>query len=195
MKFDINKYPGYYVMHCKTEEEAQNFCNYLHNIGRGWCDGKTYSNLTRWDIFEKNTVYCFNEGVCVHISKARQYGYHILEWSDFMNSGFTKADLRTGDVVLRRSGDVEIFNREMNMFIRKEYWNHLDSLNDDLTAPVMSQHDIIAVRRPNHPRDCQFSAFAEGFGTLVYERKDPEEMTLKEVCKVLGKNIKIVDEK
>ena len=34
MNFDLKNYLGYYVMHCKTEEEAENFCKFLHENGR-----------------------------------------------------------------------------------------------------------------------------------------------------------------
>jgi hypothetical protein len=50
----------------------------------------------------------------------------------------------------------------------------------------------MAVRRPCTKGDCCFNAFEHNYGTLVYERKEVEEMTLEEVCKALGKEIKIV---
>ena len=39
MRFNIEDYKGNYVMHCKTEEEAEIFCKYLHSIGRTWSTG------------------------------------------------------------------------------------------------------------------------------------------------------------
>lgn len=59
MKFDINNYKGKYVMHCKTEEEKKDFCDYLHSVGRKWKDGRSYSRITC--IFG-NECYFFNEG-------------------------------------------------------------------------------------------------------------------------------------
>jgi hypothetical protein len=35
MMFNIDDYKGKYVMHCKTEEEAEVFCRYLVSIGVG----------------------------------------------------------------------------------------------------------------------------------------------------------------
>jgi len=32
MKFNIDDYKGNYVMHCKSLEEATDFCNYLDNV-------------------------------------------------------------------------------------------------------------------------------------------------------------------
>lgn len=116
-----------------------------------------------------------------------------------MNKKFTKEDLKTGDVVLRRNGVVEIVCRETDSLISKNGFKCLFNVNEDLTSSLSSapdsDWDIIAVRRPKEPYECQFCAFDNLYGELVYERKDkPEEMTLEEVCKALGKEIKIVKE-
>lgn len=106
---------------------------------------------------------------------------------------FTKADLKTGDVILRRNGDVEIVNGELEMFIRKNGFTDFGGINDDLTAAFGGKSwDIIAVRRPVSRCDCVFNAFENERGDLVYEREEPVEMTLAEVCELLGKNIKII---
>ena len=193
MKFDINNYKGKYAMHCKTEEEARDFCNYLHSIGRKWNGNYNYLNHTYWSTWRENTVYYFNDDMYGEYQYALKDNYTVLEWEDFMNKEFTKADLKTGDVVLRRSGDVEIVNRELEMFIRKEGYNDLDAIKDDLTSAYLRpQLDIVAVRRPVDKADCNFNAFVYERGTLVYEREEVEEMTLEQVCKLLGKNIKII---
>lgn len=197
-KFDIKNYPDKYVMHCKTEEEAKNFCDYMHSIGRKWFNGNSYKDTTEYNAFMDKTVYYFNESVYGSIKYAQEKGYKILEWSDFMNKKFTKADLKTGDVILRRNGWVEIVILELNMFICKDGWNDIDDIFENLTHHLGSQYDIVAVRRPRGKDDCQFSAFDTRKGDLIYDRERDEskveEMTLAEVCKALGKEIKIVKE-
>ena len=195
MMFDINKYKGKYVMHCKTSEEAQDFCNYLHNIGKKWQTGGSYLTRTNYEVYQENTVYYFNKGAFGNTYAAELHEYKILEWSDFMNKEFTKADLKTGDVVLRRNGKVEIVNRELETFITPKKWNDFDEMNEDLTANTKSEYDIVAVRRPCEKSDCQFKAFEYRWGTLIYEREEAEEMTLEEICKALGKEVKIVSKK
>lgn len=192
MKFNINDYKGKYVMHCKTEGEAKNFCAYLDSVGRTWCSGGHYTDGNNYDRYSENTVYYFNEGTYCDISDARERNYTILEWEDFMNNTFTKADLRTGDVILRRDGTTEIYNGELGMFITKDGWNDLAHERNYLTNFISSEFDIVAVRRPRNKFDCVFDAFVKERGELVYERKEVEEMTLAEVCKLLGKEIKII---
>lgn len=192
MKFNIDDYKGSYAMHCKTEEEARSFCDYLHRQGKIWCSGRSYEGDTHWYNRKKHTAYGFNNGTYSSVEYYREDNYTILEWADFMNDKFTKADLKTGDVIRRRNGQVEIVNLELGMFILTDGWNNLDNIRDDLTSMVGEKFDIIAVRRPKHKCDCVFDAFDSKLGTLVYEREEPVEMTLAEVCKLLGKNIKII---
>ena len=193
MKFDINNYKGKYAMHCKTREEAKDFCKHLHNIGRQWCNADSYIKDTCWVTYKDNTVYFFNEDTYDSYLSAEIEEYTILEWSDFMNKEFTKADLKTGDIIQVRNGDVGIINGELHMIISPSKWYDLDSYTDNLTSGYgFEQFDIMMVRRPKTKSDCQFCAFEYGWGTLVYERKEVEEMTLEEVCRLLGKEIKIV---
>ena len=35
-EFDFGNYKGRYAMHCKTEEEAKEFCKVMHEAGRKW---------------------------------------------------------------------------------------------------------------------------------------------------------------
>ena len=193
MKFNIDNYKGKYVMHCKTEKEAMSFCDYLHKLGRKWCSGSDYNKSTMWHHYTERTAYNFNTGSFSDTDYYAENGYTILEWSDFMSGTFTRADLKTGDVIKRRDGDIEIFIREFDVFVRNDgQYNTLGGINYDLTSIHGTSRDIIAVRRPIRDRDCTFSAFEFERGTLVYEREEVIEMTLAEVCKLLGKNIKIV---
>lgn len=196
MKFNIKDYPGKYVMHCKTKEEAISFCNYLHSIGRKWCTGTSYVNNDYYGAHGNKTAYAFNEGAYSGVDYYKfeaEDEYIILEWEDFMDSTFTKADLKNGDIVLLRNGVVQVYIESMNVFMLKDGgWNDAEKYNDDLTRGGFA--DIVAVRRPHHKHECTFEAFDLLYGTLLYdrERDDVEEMTLAEVCKLLGKNIKII---
>ena len=198
-KFNINEYKGNFVMHCKTEEEARDFCNFLHSVGRKWISGDSYVDETNYVWHQTNTAYYFNQGQYGNLQIAMQDNYTILKWSDYMEKKFTKADLKTGDVVKFRNERIGIINRELEMIITDSCWVDLGNIKNDLTlnlcfATKSDDYDIIAVRRPIEKGDCQFCAFAYEFGELIYTRPEPVEMTLAEVCKALGKEIKIVKE-
>ena len=200
-KFDIKDYPGKYVMHVTTEEEDKIFREYLHSVGKKWLDGQSCKDITYFGRYKGDTVYYFNKNTYGHFGNAVDYRileFNDFDWSDFtMKKEFTKADLKNGDVVLWDDGDVQIVCVDTGTLISKDPgFDALECVSDDLTWSGIlfeaKRPKIIAVRRPNEPGDCQFGAFKHEYGTLVYERKEVEEMTLEEVCKALGKEIKIV---
>ena len=197
MYFNIDAFAGKYAMHCKTEKEAIDFCTYLDKHDRCWRTADLYINNTMWDRLKENTVYYFNEGTVGRLQIAKEQNYIILDWSNYMNkdySIFTKEDLKTGDVLLRRDGAVEIYNGELDMLILQEDWDDPSHIRLDLTSEITPNADIMAIRRPIAKSSCIFGAFEEGHerGILVYQRKEVEEMTLEEVCKLLGKEIRII---
>ena len=85
--FDFGAWKGKDVcMHCKTREEAEDFCNEMHKAGLTWSSGISYLKMKWFGIYENNTCYCFNEGVYGDIKQAKNKGYTILEWSDYRST-------------------------------------------------------------------------------------------------------------
>lgn len=86
-KFNINDYPGDYVMHCDTEDKARVFCDYLDLVSLQWCTNHSYKNKTYFGENLDKTVYYFNYGRfgAVHFVDD---GYKILEFDDFDWSGW-----------------------------------------------------------------------------------------------------------
>lgn len=184
VKFNINDYKGNYVMHCETEKEAQEFYEYMDSIGKPL-------NCSLGCYYGKNVCF-FNSRTWGNKEYAEKEGYTVLEWSDFMRE-FTKADLKTGDVVKFRNEELGIVNGVLEMIPTQDGgWINFDNTKDNLTNKYDKEWDIVAVRRPKEKNDCRFKAFEFEYGILVYERKEVEEMTLAEVCRLLGKEIKIV---
>lgn len=186
------------AVHCKTEEEAIDFCNQSHEHGYDWRGRRKRNELTYWEDYREETCYIKDEFT------EREYyedlGYTILEWSDYMATlkpTFTKSDLKDGDFILKRNGSVEIAIPSVGVFVCLDGYNLLTSLNDDLTSIYASEFDIVEVRRPTKPSDCIFDCFERGRGEVVYNRERDTvpvvEMTLEEVCEALGKKIKIVE--
>ena len=99
---------------------------------------------------------------------------------------FTKNDLQTGDVVTLHNGDKLYLNDCMNFTdIAEANFNWLED-TDDLTDNLLyknddKDYDIIKVERPTY--------------TTVFERdEEVKEMTIAEISKALGYEVKIVKE-
>lgn len=204
-KFNYKNYPGKYVMHVTTEEQADIFCKYLHSVGKTWFTGCSYLSNINFNKYGEKTCYDFDNGEFSSNWWYKSESYTILEfedfdWSDFnMKKEFTKKDLKNGDVIKYRNGDTGVVCIETGTVIMDENeYMLVNNICDDLThlneyGIKNKEWDVVAVRRPNTPADCRPCAFKHKCGTLIYERV--EEMTLEEVCKALGKEIKIVKEK
>lgn len=73
------------AVHCKTEEEAKNFCRQMHEHGMKWSSGSSCLEYNHWRIHREDT--CYVNDVC--FSSIRFYNeknYTILEYADY----FTK---------------------------------------------------------------------------------------------------------
>ncbi len=85
-KFYFNDYKGQRVaMHCKTEEEANEFCRWKHNNGYKWRDGLFYVDETFFDTYRENSCYLLNDGMVYSVFQCKEDGFEILEMSDFLN--------------------------------------------------------------------------------------------------------------
>lgn len=70
------------AVHCKTEEEATNFCKMLHEHNLTWSDGFSYLSVTYYNCY-KNEICYTNEGTYARKNYFIKYNYTILEYSDY----------------------------------------------------------------------------------------------------------------
>ena len=185
MKFDINNYKGKYVMHCKTEEEAKEFCDHVRN-------NNNPSIVFR--MYGKNTCFRLNSNNHASKNYYEEHGYTILEWSDFTTE-FTKADLQNGMIVEYANGWKRMVLNGNLLGIKDGHaplTNFLDDLKCkwDQDLNINKVYTCKAIDLMGLPE-----AFYDHNLTLIWERKEepkPVEMTIEEICKALGKEIKIV---
>lgn len=198
MRFNAEDYRGKKVaIHTKSFQEIISF---LNNRGK---------LITPMEIFEDyGSETCFNIDADSYADEDyyRGNGYEILEWKNFMWQSFRKRDIKDGDVIVRRNGDVEIAMIKYNMFITKDGWNDFEYIGEDLTycdiygSNGWEEYDIMQVYRPIKKYGCVLKVFDDDdiSQVLLYDREkaeEDEEMTVEEICKALGRNIKIVKSK
>lgn len=190
-RFDINNYTSYrYLMHCKTEEEAKTFCNYLHSAGKKWCTGDLYINKTRWGEYKHNTYYRFNNGSYGDLVKHSDPVDVILEFSDFdWSDSFTKSDLKDGMVIEHRDGDRYIV---LGDFALSEEGNwRLKDYFEDLKWDGNSYMDIVKIYKVNTSQYMDFTdVFNDNYLRLIWERKEEK----KEPKYKVGDRVKIKDD-
>lgn len=166
-------------MHCKTEEEAVDFCKQMHEHGMKWCNGESYLKNTIYDMFNERTCY-YGDGKYSSLDFAENNNYKILEWSDYMQKEFTKADLEDGMVVEQIDGDMYLVLA--GMVVRKRGYNRIGDYDDDLKCAGYTGGDIVKVYRITPGSlGCIEDVFIKNNLELIWERKEPKKMTVEEM--------------
>lgn len=167
------------AVHCKTEEEAKDFCKRVHEHGMKWRDGESYLENTNYNTHNEGTCY-YGSGEYSSRVFAEKYNYKILEWSDCMDKEFTKADLRDGMVVEQRNGSMYLVLA--GKAVRKGGRNRIDGYTDDLKWEGYTGRDIVKVYRitPESLRRIE-DVFIKSNLELIWERKEPKKMTVEEM--------------
>lgn len=184
-KFNWDEFKNKYnkiAVHCKTEEEAKDFCKQMHEHGMKWCSGKSYMEKTNYKDYEGETCYAGSGEYSLY----RHYnseGYEILEWSDYMQKEFTKADLEDGMVVEYNDNS---FGKRLvvgGFLIGEDGYDDLVNYNENLKN-VVSDLEIVRVYKIK----CmgEISSIMKDYNLeLIWERKETKKMTVEEMRKKL----------
>ena len=171
------------AVHCKTEEEAVDFCKQMHEHRMKWCNGESYLKNTNYNAHNKGTCYYGNGEYSSRVF-AEKYNYKILEYGDYMQKEFTKSDLKDGMVVEQRDG--EMYLVLAGMVVRKRGYNRIGDYDDDLKCAGYTGGDIVKVYRITPGSlGCVEHVFIKCNLELIWERKEPKKMTAEEMQKKL----------
>lgn len=172
------------AVHCKTEEEAVDFCKQMHEHGMKWNGGFSYLDYTNYRIYREGTCYIAKGEYCFK-NYYEKMGYTILEWSDYMQEEFTKADLEDGMVVEYRS---KSYGRRLvigDMLIGAEGSHRLIYYNEDLIDTTGDKDfDIMRIYKIQHVSRFNEILLYSNL-ELIWERKERKKMTIEEARKKL----------
>lgn len=167
------------VVHCKTEEEAIDFCKQMYMHGMEWASGNSYLSYTHYGEYRDKTCYS-GDGGYQSYDYFEKYKYNILEWSDYKNKEFTKADLKDGMVVEQRDGNMYLVLA--GLVVRKRGYNCIGDYDDDLKVAYYAGGDIVKVYRITpESLKCIEDVFIKNNLELIWERKEPKKMTVEEM--------------
>lgn len=171
---------GEMVVHCKTEEEAKDFCKQMYKHGMAWASGNSYLSYTHYEEYRDKTCYS-GDGGYQSYDYFEKYKYNILEWSDYMQKEFTKADLKDGMVVEQRNG-----NRYLvlaGMTVRECGHNKISGYTNNLKwCGNYRGGDIVKGYRIIHESpETIGKVFRDGNLELIWERTETKKMTVEEM--------------
>ncbi len=86
------------VVHCRTEEQAEAFCDWMHSIGEEWCDGTSYANDHMWHVHKEQTHYDLFANT---FGRTNEFNYPtILTYEEAL----AEATFERGELVEMRNG-------------------------------------------------------------------------------------------
>lgn len=180
------------AVHCKTEEEAKDFCKRMHEHGMKWCSGESYLKETYYSECEET---CYIRGEFSEYWYYKSNGYEILEWSDYMQKEFTKADLKDGMVVEYNDN---CFGKRLvigGFLIGEDGYDDLVNYNENLKN-VVSDLEIVRVYKIKCMGKISSIMYDVNL-ELIWERKEPKKMTVEEMRKKLeeltGEEIEVTE--
>ena len=182
------------AVHCKTHEEAKDFCKQMHKQGMKGASEWDYSSDTFWDYYGNNTCYG-NHGTYGTTYHFNEHIYTILEWSDYMKKEFTKTDLKSGMVIEYND---KTFGRRLvagDYLIGEDGYTELNNYDNNLINND-AKMEIVKIYNIRHGR--KFNNLMENDNLeLIWEREETKEMTIEEMKQKLeeltGKNIKVIN--
>ena len=170
------------AVNCKTEEEAKDFCRQMHGQWMKWRNGESYLKNTNYYMHNEGMCY-YGDGEWSSLDIAENYNYKILEWSDYMQKEFTKADLRDGMVVEYNDN---CFGKRLvigGFLTGEDGYADLGDYNENLKSAAS---DLEIVRVYKIKRMGKFSSIMKNHNLeLIWERKEPKKMTVEEMRKKL----------
>ena len=183
---------GKIVVHCKTKKEAEDLCLQMHEHGMTWESGNSYLSYTYYEVHKNKTGYSI--GGYQSCDYFRKYRCNILEWSDYMQKEFTKADLEDGMVVKHRNGDKRMVISEA--LIGENGYADQNCFREDLTHRYFKDLDIVGVYAIQ-----EYNNFADMLSDynleLIWERTESKKMTVEEMKQKLeeltGEEIEVTE--
>ena len=179
------------AVHCKTEEEAKDFCKQMHEHGLKWCSEISYIKDTYFEVYKSRTSYD-SKGKYAYDDYYEEERYKILEWSDYMKKEFTKADLKDGMVVEYRDGKRRLVLN--NFLIGIDGYFDLSNYSENLKDKNSSDRDVVGVFKVNIVTNLDYIFRTENL-ELIWERTESKKMTTEEMRQKLveltGENIEV----
>lgn len=175
------------AVHCKTKEEAEDFCEKMDALGLMWSNGTSYKENSRWEDFRRE-IYYGNTGGHTFSDFYKKEGYEIFEWGDYMERDLRDL-LKNGTVVELREGSRCIVVNDRLMGIG----------DPDFSEKILKYSNGLQFNGENRGMDIM-KVYGHGYTIsqcmgdmlpVVWERKK-RKITMEDIKKQFGEDIEVV---
>lgn len=186
------------AVHCKTEEEANDFCKQMNQYGLRWSTSDSYLKYNYYEAYGPKTCYS-NQGEFCSLDYFEYNNYRIFEWSDYMKI-VPRDILKPGHMVELRSGYYYMYLPYIEGYaFVKSFVNpeNLESYDEELKHKENNDFDVMKIYGLAR-YDVDIFNYSRKDRPLLWKRdKRPEiKMTVDEMKQKLEEilNAKIVEE-
>lgn len=189
---DFKNSNGKIAVHCKTEEEAEEFIKECFKHGIKWC----YSdeNTTHWEEVNKRTYY-------VYSGRHLYYGNGVSNPNEITVVEYkedNKMELKEGMIVECRNGSRYLLRKVRGNLLlsANEGWdectydNNFVDIGED-SKEFNGDYDIMKIYESN--AHVLVNLFDDDFLECIWERKEPKKMTLAQISEALGYEVEVID--
>jgi hypothetical protein len=191
MKFnweDFKNSNGKIAVHCKTEEEAEEFIKECFKHGIKWC----YSdeNTTHWEEVNERNYY-------VYSGRHLYYGNGVSNPNEITVVEYkedNKMELKEGMIVECRNGNRYLLRKVGDVLIGSNFDGWIKTTyNENLCENYYHYEtfDIMKIYISKSPK--LEGLFANNYLDCIWERKEPKKMTLAQISEALGYEVEVID--
>lgn len=191
MKFnweDFKNSNGKIAVHCKTEEEAEEFIKECFKHGIKWC----YSdeNTTHWEEVNERNYY-------VYSGRHLYYGNGVSKPNEITVVEYkedSKMELKEGMIVECRNGSRYLLRKVGDVLIGSNFDEWIKTTyNENLCENYYHYEtfDIMKIYISKSPK--LEGLFANNYLDCIWERKEPKKMTLAQISEALGYEVEVID--
>ena len=191
MKFnweDFKNSNGKIAVHCKTEEEAEEFIKECFKHGIKW----SYSdeNTTHWEEVNERNYY-------VYSGRHLYYGNGVSNPNEITVVEYkedSKMELKEGMIVECRNGSRYLLRKVGDVLIGSNFDGWIKTTyNENLCENYYHYEtfDIMKIYISKSPK--LEGLFANNYLDCIWERKEPKKMTLAQISEALGYEVEVVD--
>ena len=186
---DFKNSDGKIAVHCKTEEEAEEFIKECYKRGMKWC----YSdeNTTHWEEVNERNYY-------VYSGRHLYYGNGVSNPNEITvveYKGDNKMELKEGMIIECRNGDRYLLRKFGDGLIgsNNTKYTYID-YDEDLNENKYCQEDFDIMKIYESKANMLKNLFDNKYLTCIWKRKkEPKKMTLAQISEALGYEVEVID--
>ena len=174
-------------VHCKTEEEAEEFIKECYKHGLKWC----YSdeNTTHWEEVRERNYYTYDRHIYYGNLNWKPNEITVVEYKED-----NKMELKEGMIIECRNRDRYLLRTACGELIASSDDKYMGlDYDKELNENQYFIKDFDVMKVYTSKAFILNSLFDDKYLECIWERKEPKKMTLAQISEALGYEVEVID--